>query len=308
MGLFVWYFGVNRRYDDIGHHTILMGPRYRDLIKDIFVRKRLADDFSLYLHRPTATDPSLAPPGCDAFYALSPVPNLQGGQDWRVEAEPYRQQIATWLRTTLLPGLSQPYRGLESRDAARFPRPLNVTHGEGFGFEPLLTQSAWFRPHNRSEEVRNLFLVGAGTHPGAGLPGVLSSARILDKVVPHAPLSPERPFASAQRPLGMPEPPFVRARAAFTPPRYCCLARRAGRASLSTPSAASPTTLSISKAAPRRSEPALSRLDRASMTVALSLTAADRALRRSRCAPRHSARIARSVDGRSSLGLRRPAL
>ena len=97
MGLFVWYFGANRRYDDVAHHTILLGPRYRALLKDIFVRKTLADDFSLYLHRPTATDPSLAPPGCDAFYVLSPVPNLEGGQDWRVEAEPYRRAIAAML-------------------------------------------------------------------------------------------------------------------------------------------------------------------------------------------------------------------
>jgi phytoene desaturase len=186
MGLFVWYFGVDRRYDDIGHHTILMGPRYRDLIKDIFVRKRLASDFSLYLHRPTATDPSAAPPGCDAFYVLSPVPNLQGGQDWRVEAERYRQRISNWLEDNLLPQLSRHIVVSKVATPLDFRDRLNATHGEGFGLEPLLTQSAWFRPHNRSEEVRNLFLVGAGVHPGAGLPGVLSSARVLDKVAPHA--------------------------------------------------------------------------------------------------------------------------
>ena len=186
MGLFVWYFGVNRTYEDIGHHTILMGPRYRELLHDIFIRKHLADDFSIYLHRPTATDPSLAPPGCDTFYALSPVPNLAGGQDWRVEAEPYRQRIEAWLEANILPNLSQHVVASKMATPLDFRDRLNSPLGAGFGLEPLLFQSAWFRPHNRSEEVRNLFLVGAGTHPGAGLPGVLSSARVLDKVAPHA--------------------------------------------------------------------------------------------------------------------------
>ena len=186
MGLFVWYFGLNRRYDDIAHHTILMGPRYRALLKDIFQNKILAEDFSLYLHRPTATDPSLAPPGCDSFYVLSPVPNLQGGQDWNVEAEPYRKRIEAWLEANLLPDLSRHLVVSKVATPLDFQHRLNASHGEGFGLEPLLLQSAWFRPHNRSEEVRNLFLVGAGVHPGAGLPGVLSSARVLDKVAPHA--------------------------------------------------------------------------------------------------------------------------
>jgi phytoene desaturase len=186
MGLFVWYFGVNRTYEDIGHHTILMGARYRELLRDIFIRKHLAEDFSLYLHRPTATDPSLAPPGCDTFYALSPVPNLKGGQDWRVEAEPYRRRIAAWLEANILPDLQRHIVVSKMATPLDFRDRLNSPLGAGFGLEPLLLQSAWFRPHNRSEEVRNLFLVGAGTHPGAGLPGVLSSARVLDKVVPHA--------------------------------------------------------------------------------------------------------------------------
>ncbi len=186
MGLFVWYFGVDRRYDDVPHHTILLGPRYRELLSDIFDRKRLASDFSLYLHRPTATDPSLAPKGCDAYYVLSPVPNLQGGQDWRLEAERYRKAIEQSLEATILPNLSR--RIVTSRIATplNFQDDLNAYRGAGFGLEPTLTQSAWFRPHNASEDVRNLFLVGAGTHPGAGLPGVLSSARVLDKVAPHA--------------------------------------------------------------------------------------------------------------------------
>ncbi|PPQ38240.1 phytoene desaturase [Rhodoblastus acidophilus] len=186
MGLFVWYFGTNRRYDDIGHHTILMGPRYGELLKDIFRRKVLAEDFSLYLHRPTATDPSVAPRGCDAFYVLSPVPNLQGGQEWRLEAEGYRKRIETWLEANILPDLSKHVVVSRVTTPLDFRDRLNAIHGEGFGLEPLLSQSAYFRPHNRSEDIENLFLVGAGVHPGAGLPGVLSSARILDKVAPDA--------------------------------------------------------------------------------------------------------------------------
>jgi phytoene desaturase len=186
MGLFVWYFGTRRRYDGVAHHTILLGPRYRELLGDIFQRKVLAKDFSLYLHRPTSTDPSLAPAGCDAFYVLSPVPNLAGGQDWRVEAEPYRQKIAQALERTILPGLGEAIVTSRVTTPQDFEDRLCAFRGAAFGLEPVLTQSAWFRPHNRSEDIRNLFLVGAGTHPGAGLPGVLSSARILDKVAPHA--------------------------------------------------------------------------------------------------------------------------
>ena len=186
MGLFVWYFGTRRQYPDVAHHTILMGPRYKDLLADIFQRKILAEDFSLYLHRPTATDPSLAPPGCDTFYVLSPVPNLEGGQDWRVEAEPYRRRIEQALEASVLPGLSREIVTSRVTTPLDFESRLNAFRGAGFGLEPILTQSAWFRPHNRSEDVRNFFLVGAGTHPGAGLPGVLSSAKVLDKVAPHA--------------------------------------------------------------------------------------------------------------------------
>ena len=184
MGLFVWYFGVNRKYDDVLHHTIMMGPRYRELLTDIFTNKVLAEDFSLYLHRPTATDPSLAPEGCDTFYVLSPVPNLEGGQDWSVEGERYRKAIERLLENTVLPGLSEAIVTSRFTTPQDFQDNLNAYRGAGFGLEPVLTQSAWFRPHNLSDDVRNLFLVGAGTHPGAGLPGVLSSARVLDKVVP----------------------------------------------------------------------------------------------------------------------------
>lgn len=186
MGLFVWYFGTRRKYPEVDHHMILMGPRYRALLQDIFDRKHLADDFSLYLHRPTATDPLLAPPGCDAFYVLAPVPNLAGGQDWARLAEPYRQRIARFLEGSVLPGLSDALVTSRVTTPQDFSDDFLSFRGSGFGLEPVLTQSAWFRPHNRSEDVANLFLVGAGTHPGAGLPGVLSSARVLDSVVPDA--------------------------------------------------------------------------------------------------------------------------
>ncbi|MDQ0315490.1 phytoene desaturase [Amorphus orientalis] len=186
MSLFVWYFGTRRQYPDVDHHTILMGPRYRGLLRDIFDRKVLADDFSLYLHRPTATDPSLAPPGSDAFYVLSPVPHMDAGLDWAALAEPYRQRIEAYLEATLLPGLRLEIVTSRLMTPPDFESRLSSHKGAAFGLEPVLTQSAWFRPHNRSEEVDGLYLVGAGTHPGAGLPGVLSSARVLDTVVPDA--------------------------------------------------------------------------------------------------------------------------
>ena len=186
MSLFVWYFGTKRQYEDVAHHTILLGPRYRELLQDIFKNKKLADDFSLYLHRPTATDPSLAPPGCDAFYVLSPVPHLASGTDWSTEAARYQNALCEALSATLLPGLKDEIVTTHCLTPQDFQDRLNSVQGAAFGLEPILTQSAWFRPHNKSEDIENLFLVGAGTHPGAGLPGVLSSARVLNSIVPNA--------------------------------------------------------------------------------------------------------------------------
>ncbi len=186
MSLFVWYFGTSRKYEDVPHHTILLGPRYRELLTDIFRHKRLAPDMSLYLHRPTATDPSLAPPGCDTFYVLSPVPHLDAGVDWSETAEPYRRAMATILDEVALPGFEQHVVTSRVTTPLDFQNNFLSYKGAAFGLEPSLTQSAWFRPQNRSEDIDNLYLVGAGTHPGAGVPGVLSSARILDTVVPHA--------------------------------------------------------------------------------------------------------------------------
>jgi phytoene desaturase len=184
MSLFVWYFGTNRRYDDVYHHTIMMGPRYRELLSDIFLRKHLADDFSLYLHRPSASDPSLAPAGCDAFYVLSPVPHLGSGIDWRERAEPYRRLIQQYLEASLLPGLGDAIVTQRMMTPLDFRDRLLSVNGAAFSLEPQLLQSAYFRPHNLSEEVQGLYLVGAGTHPGAGMPGVLCSARVLDKLIP----------------------------------------------------------------------------------------------------------------------------
>jgi phytoene desaturase len=184
MSLFVWYFGTRRQYPDVAHHTILLGPRYRELLDDIFERKILAEDFSLYLHRPTATDPSLAPPGCDAFYVLSPVPHLGSGTDWAAKAEPYRRALEAHLAATLLPDLARNLVTSRLLTPQDFQDRLSSFRGAAFGLEPVLSQSAWFRPHNRSEDIDGLYLVGAGTHPGAGIPGVLSSARVLDAVVP----------------------------------------------------------------------------------------------------------------------------
>ncbi len=186
MSLFVWYFGTDRQYPDVPHHTILVGERYHGLLRDIFERKILAEDFSLYLHRPTATDPSLAPSGCDAFYVLSPVPHLDGDTDWTTAAEPYRRAIARHLGETVLPDLERHIVTSRLMTPIDFRDRLSAHAGAAFGLAPALTQSAWFRPHNRSEEVDGLYLVGAGTHPGAGVPGVLSSARVLDTVVPDA--------------------------------------------------------------------------------------------------------------------------
>lgn len=186
MSLFVWYFGTNRRFDDVYHHTMVLGPRYQGLLRDIFQRKHLAEDFSLYLHRPTASDPSLAPEGCDAFYVLSPVPHLESGVDWSTQAETYRAAVARRLEETVAPGLSDAIISSRVLTPQHFRDELLAVNGAAFSLEPQLFQSAWFRPHNKSNEVEGLYLVGAGTHPGAGVPGVISSAQVLDHVVPAA--------------------------------------------------------------------------------------------------------------------------
>ena len=191
MSLVVIYFGTDRHYrgEDgpaLAHHNIILGPRYGPLLHDIFTAKTLADDFSLYLHIPTITDPSLAPPGCEACYVLAPVPHLGGKTDWATESRLYRDRIMGFLEDHYLPDLSKHLVTEHMIDPRHFRDTLNSYQGSAFSVEPILTQSAWFRPHNRSEELPNLYFVGAGTHPGAGLPGVLCSAKIAADLIAGA--------------------------------------------------------------------------------------------------------------------------
>lgn len=189
MGLYVWYFGTNgtrQKWSDIGHHTILNGPRYQGLCRDIFIKGHLADDMSVYLHRPGVTDPSAAPEGCDAWYALSPVPHLHHDTpvDWRAEKMRYKEKLATVLEEHI-PGFQQHIETEEIFTPFEFQDRYLSPYGSGFSIEPRILQSAWFRPHNLSD-IPGLYLVGAGSHPGAGLPGVVSSAEVVDQLIPEA--------------------------------------------------------------------------------------------------------------------------
>ncbi len=184
MGLFVLYFGTRKTYPDLVHHTIILGPRYEGLLKDIFKHKVLSKDFSLYLHAPTRTDASLAPPGHETFYVLAPVPNNQSGIDWKVEGPKLEERIIDFLDQTHIPGLKENLTVKFHVTPDYFEHTLLTTDGSGFGLEPSLTQSAYFRFHNQSPDVSNLYFVGASTHPGAGLPGVLSSAKVLERILP----------------------------------------------------------------------------------------------------------------------------
>jgi phytoene desaturase len=202
MSLFVIYFGAKRRYTATGlaHHNIILGQRFKGLLDDIFDKKVLAQDFSLYLHMPTISDSSIAPEGCESFYVLSPVPHLGAGIDWTTAARPYRDAIMGFLEERYLPDLSQNIIAEHYIDPLHFQHVLKSAMGSAFSFQPILTQSAWFRPHNRAEDFDNLYFVGAGTHPGAGLPGVLSSAIIAEKLIQE----------TVSRPSG--DPQFVRIR------------------------------------------------------------------------------------------------
>lgn len=186
MGLFVLFFGTNRQFPKVAHHTIWMGPRYRELLNDIFNRQILADDFSIYLHRPTATDASFAPPGGDSFYALVPVPNLQANIDWSEAGPRLADRVIDALGQTTLPGLRESLVDQFHMTPLDFEERYLSPDGAGFSISPIFSQSAWFRFHNRGEGPSNLFLVGAGTHPGAGLPGVVSSAKVVDRLLPSA--------------------------------------------------------------------------------------------------------------------------
>jgi phytoene desaturase len=183
MSLFVLYFGTDRVYDQVAHHTVLFGPRYEGLCRDIFRGPSLPEDFSLYLHAPTVTDPSLAPPGCSGFYVLSPVPHLgKAAIDWDAVAPAYGDRILAALESEL-PDLRRHVITRRHFTPLDFRRELNAFHGSAFSAAPTLTQSAWFRPHNRDPRVPGLYIVGAGTHPGAGVPGVVNSAKATASVI-----------------------------------------------------------------------------------------------------------------------------
>ncbi len=178
MSLFVVYFGTRRRHTQIAHHDILFGPRYKELLDDIFKGPELADDFSLYLHAPTLTDPSVAPEGCESFYVLSPVPHLGNAKiDWEVEGPRYRDRILDYLEKRYLPNLREDLVTTRILTPLDFQQVLNSHHGSAFSLEPILTQSAFFRVHNRDDRIGGLYFAGAGTHPGAGVPGVVNSAK-----------------------------------------------------------------------------------------------------------------------------------
>ena len=186
MSLVVIYFGTKKLYRHEGklaHHNIILSERYQGLLADIFKAKQLPQDFSLYLHMPTLTDPSIAPDGHESFYVLSPVPHLGADVDWATAAKPYRDAIMQFLEDNYLPELQANIVSEHMIDPRHFETTLNSHLGAAFSIEPVLTQSAWFRPHNRSEDFDNLYFVGAGTHPGAGLPGVLSSSKIAEDLV-----------------------------------------------------------------------------------------------------------------------------
>lgn len=183
MGLYVLYFGTKKLYPDVAHHSIWMGPRFKQLLAEIFDSKQMSEDFSLYLHRPTATDKSFAPDGCESFYVLCPVPNLQGDIDWSTEAQKLRDRIIDALEDSILPQLSSVIEEVFWMTPEDFANDYRSMHGAGFSIEPRLTQSAWFRFHNRDKAIANLYFVGAGTHPGAGLPGVVSSAKVVEELL-----------------------------------------------------------------------------------------------------------------------------
>ena len=183
MGLFVYYFGTKKIYDNVEHHTIKFGSKYKEHLDDIFDKKKLNNDISYYLHRPSATDKSMAPEGNDCFYVLVPVPNNQSGIDWSIEGDKMKKLIIDKMENDLMPNLRNNIVEDFYLTPDYFEKDLNTKFGSGFSIQPKFTQSAYFRFHNKSEIYDGLYFVGAGTHPGAGVPGVLSSAKVLDKIL-----------------------------------------------------------------------------------------------------------------------------
>ena len=183
MGLFVLFFGTKKKYDNVAHHTIWMTERFKFLLNDIFKKKILPKDFSLYIHRPTATDKSFAPEGCDSYYVLCPVPNLLGKIDWDKESNKLKDRIINELSRTIMPGLENKITNAFWMSPKDFKNDYRSMHGSGFSIAPIFSQSAWFRYHNKDSKINNLYFSAAGSHPGAGIPGVLSSAKVVEKII-----------------------------------------------------------------------------------------------------------------------------
>ena len=182
MGLFVYYFGSKKKYNDVAHHTIYFGKSYEKHLDKIFEKKVLSEDISYYLHRPSATDPNMAPEGQDAFYVLVPVPNNLSKVNWIEEGNKFKDLVLDKMDKTVLPGIKENVLSDFYLTPDYFEIDLATLYGSGFSIQPKFSQSAYFRFHNQSEIYKNLYFVGAGTHPGAGMPGVLSSAKVLDKL------------------------------------------------------------------------------------------------------------------------------
>ena len=183
MGLYVLFFGTKKKYDGIAHHTIWLTERFKTLLEDIFEKKKLTKDFSLYIHRPTATDESFAPLGCDSFYVLCPVPNLKNNLNWDVEGENLKENIINELEKTIMPDLKKYITDISYMTPKSFKINYRSMWGAGFSIAPKFYQSAWFRYHNQDPKIKNIFFSAAGSHPGAGIPGVLSSAKVVEKIL-----------------------------------------------------------------------------------------------------------------------------
>jgi len=184
MSSFLMYMGVKKKYPQLKHHTLILSERYKELVKDIFDRKILADDFSMYLHAPSITDPDMAPKDSESMYVLIPVPNLAGDINWHEKKHTFAKKVLDFLEHDFgLEGLQDNLDVLELYTPEEFKTQRNNYLGSAWGVEPKLTQSASFRPGNKSEDVDNLYIVGASTHPGAGVPGVLLTAEATENAI-----------------------------------------------------------------------------------------------------------------------------
>ena len=184
MSAYILFLGVKKKYKNLLHHTLILSERYKSLVDDIFINKILPDDFSMYLHIPTKTDSTMAPEGSESMYVLIPVANMDANVDWQKTKNTFAQKVISFLEKDFgMEGLQESLEVLEIMTPEDFAVTQNAFKGSAWGVEPKLLQSAYFRPHNQSEDVENMFLVGASTHPGAGVPGVLLTAEATEKAV-----------------------------------------------------------------------------------------------------------------------------